>query len=571
MLKRVSLLILLFCLSLIAQAQDSGQPPPPAGLYDALNDLNSRLGLNVTLNCTDPARGETCATSDLRMNWSWSNEVFPDASLGCPSSEAAAQVQTRAFAYRLTWDGVVYEYRQLPDGGLYLCDDDTAITTEPPQPTTIEDTCPLALPPQLIINDNGRVTPGAPNNIRSAPGTSQTLLGQIPGGGEFKVLDGPTCANGVIYWLVDYQGIIGWTGESDGSGYWVEPLAASAPNFSTAPDLPAITPDTLPQLDEFATLTATGPLAWSDYGLMAITKPFGPTEDDSYEIWVYDVGAQIAEPKILAVRGFAQQVAFGPLLQTAPIAILVRPLAGDAVIELWDAFTGTQISTLNLPVNTLEPIDLAYSPTQPHLTAALGSPLSGQGIYEIVVWDFLSGSSAANRYPQADFVSSLAYSPDGNLLAAAIGPDVVLFDVASMSEVGRVAASVIGLDSALAFSPDGTRLAVASGDVNSFFASVINAATVSLERTFAADTQISGLAFNADGTILAVSQSEIAGENLSAGVQLWDLNTGTALGFIPGSTTGYFYGPSFNPDGTIFAVIDADAIGSPVIRYFSVQ
>ncbi len=78
--------------------------------------------------------------------------------------------------------------------------------------------------PRLMLNGNGRVTPGAPNNLRSAPSRSGGLLGQIPGGGMFLVLSEPICAEGFIWRQVNYNGLIGYTVEGTGSEYFVEPV-----------------------------------------------------------------------------------------------------------------------------------------------------------------------------------------------------------------------------------------------------------------------------------------------------------------------------------------------------------
>jgi hypothetical protein len=94
----------------------------------------------------------------------------------------------------------------------------------PPSPPS------CALPNRLIVGGMGRVTPGLPNFVRSAPGTqstgaNSTVIGSIPGGGVFTVLSGPSCGtDGRWWWYVNYNGLVGWTGEGEGySSYWVEP------------------------------------------------------------------------------------------------------------------------------------------------------------------------------------------------------------------------------------------------------------------------------------------------------------------------------------------------------------
>jgi len=82
----------------------------------------------------------------------------------------------------------------------------------------------LCAQPRLLVGASGFVTPGQPNTLRSAPGGG-SVVGSIPGGGFFRVLSGPQCdAQGINWYYVDYQGVRGWTGESQGSEYWTSPF-----------------------------------------------------------------------------------------------------------------------------------------------------------------------------------------------------------------------------------------------------------------------------------------------------------------------------------------------------------
>ncbi|MBN2304284.1 MAG: SH3 domain-containing protein, partial [Anaerolineae bacterium] len=78
--------------------------------------------------------------------------------------------------------------------------------------------------PRLAPGMQAVVTPGAPNRLRSGPGTNYDTIGQIPGGGFFTVLSGPQCGpEGWSYWRVQYGNQVGWTAEGDGGTYWLEP------------------------------------------------------------------------------------------------------------------------------------------------------------------------------------------------------------------------------------------------------------------------------------------------------------------------------------------------------------
>jgi hypothetical protein len=98
------------------------------------------------------------------------------------------------------------------------------LTPPPPQPTATSTVCQGFLPSRLTVGTQARVTPGSSNNLREQPTTGGTLVAVIPAGGEFTVLTGPLCAEGIAWWQVDYEGIIGWTAEGQGSTYYLEPL-----------------------------------------------------------------------------------------------------------------------------------------------------------------------------------------------------------------------------------------------------------------------------------------------------------------------------------------------------------
>jgi hypothetical protein len=101
-------------------------------------------------------------------------------------------------------------------------------------------TCPGFMPSRLFAGSPARVTPGDPNNIRTAPGYANASLGLIPGGNQFIVISGPMCADNTAWWLVDYAGIRGWVAEGAGNIYWLE----TQPFFATATPffLPTVPP-----------------------------------------------------------------------------------------------------------------------------------------------------------------------------------------------------------------------------------------------------------------------------------------------------------------------------------------
>jgi hypothetical protein len=74
---------------------------------------------------------------------------------------------------------------------------------------------------RLVLGWGGYVLPGDPNNVREQATRDSRLLGQIPSEAAFNVLEGPVCADGLLWWRVDFEGLIGWTPQSDGNTPWI--------------------------------------------------------------------------------------------------------------------------------------------------------------------------------------------------------------------------------------------------------------------------------------------------------------------------------------------------------------
>jgi hypothetical protein len=67
----------------------------------------------------------------------------------------------------------------------------------------------------------------APNRIRKGPDTSAEIIYRIDPGGILRLVEGPICTNGLIFWKVEstlIPGGVGWTAEGDGEEYYLEPI-----------------------------------------------------------------------------------------------------------------------------------------------------------------------------------------------------------------------------------------------------------------------------------------------------------------------------------------------------------
>lgn len=82
--------------------------------------------------------------------------------------------------------------------------------------------------PRLQVNGQAKLVDVSPNRVRSAPQKGDNIISQLAPGSVVKVLEGPVCSDGLVFWKVESDTIpggVGWTAEGDGTEYWLEPYS----------------------------------------------------------------------------------------------------------------------------------------------------------------------------------------------------------------------------------------------------------------------------------------------------------------------------------------------------------
>jgi WD40 repeat protein/Tfp pilus assembly protein PilF len=171
-------------------------------------------------------------------------------------------------------------------------------------------------------------------------------------------------------------------------------------------------------------------------------------------------------------------------------------------------------------------------------------------------------------------VLSVAYSPDSRYLATGTQKGCVKLWDTKTAEVLAVLVSTGDEIHSIAFSPDGTLLAAASGPPGKpGSVQLWDTAARTKLRSFDGFTKpVLSLAFSPDGATLAtgtaqyITQSQTPLSRLfwikpgaqTAEVQLWDVSTGQERTVLPGETGGIL-SLAFSPDGTTLAAAGWDA------------
>ena len=154
-------------------------------------------------------------------------------------------------------------------------------------------------------------------------------------------------------------------------------------------------------------------------------------------------------------------------------------------------------------------------------------------------------------------VTSLAFSPDGRLLATGTGtwttPGEVRLSDPRSGELKRVLGRHSGSVS-VAFAPDGKTLASAGSALTYSPQGLItlwNVRTGEKLRTLAEDGgRLQSLAFSPDGKLLAAAFLGREHSPIRRGVRLWDVRTGEAKHVVGGHATAPI---AFSPDGRTLA------------------
>lgn len=399
-------LFIVFGVALTSQAQGV-----PSQIDAALADLSNRVGQTITLE------------NGTLSNWQWAQEDFGDASLGCPTpGRIYAQVVTPGYIFTLTYQGTIYDYRVSLDGSRVILCEETSTSAPTPTPVLEEQysnpLCPSATTetgpyPRSRVS-MGTVATGtlAVNRLREQPNTTAPVITEIPQGAVFIVSNGPECdADGIVWWQVDFDGVIGWTAEAEADERYIVPRQ---PDSLSA--LPVISPENGIGLSSVGELQGNLETAFAISPDGSNLVALGATGSDA--LVLYDLNNIAAQPRYID-----SDVDFVSL-DYHPSGSQLLMGGADGGIYLWNLFPDAPLlEALFLQTHIADTRTVAVTPDGQGFASAGTQALTTateNTTHTALLWDFQTVAQVAAFDDATDAITQLEFSPDGTRLAAVV-------------------------------------------------------------------------------------------------------------------------------------------------------
>lgn len=174
----------------------------------------------------DPQYEQVYGTSDGYLLVNSANGLYYTNGFAPNTAQIIGQITEAGEVVYVTPIGVSFMLQQLAEPGEQVAaaelQPEVEVTVLPPAAPA--DDCSLAPAHRVFIGTQARVLPSqGALNVRQQP--SGTILTSFAGGTTFSVTGGAICSEGLWWWQIQREGVVGWLAEGTSSGYFIEPYA----------------------------------------------------------------------------------------------------------------------------------------------------------------------------------------------------------------------------------------------------------------------------------------------------------------------------------------------------------
>jgi WD40 repeat protein len=292
----------------------------------------------------------------------------------------------------------------------------------------------------------------------------------------------------------------------------------------------------------------------------------GTTEDDKVQLWstaTYRLLWSFQFPKVDGNSAQVNGAVFSPKGQTMAVA----QLGGPWLFDISNPAHPVHVGTLKVPalpgIPAPQVVSLAYSPDGTMVAAGIATSTTDGTVGIVLLWN-VATRALAGEIPEKGLTDVLAFTPDGRTLVTGTSQEAIdLWDVARHTRTAVVQPPVADARNTegVALSPDGRTIAFGTNPATN----VYDIKLWSMEsRKVMATTKVNGangltsMAFSPDGT-------QLASGSLDGTVRLWDVRNTQAPPFLLGNFSGHRLNVedvAFSPDGaTLASASDDGTIG----------